>query len=494
MDLLYPHPEHNNETSRSISMAESRIGNTDCNLLDLPCLSPNPTVSVSVQDTMARTRKTVVDPNYRGGGSDELPPDERAPNETAMGSPRGIPSTPSDSILGSGQGGGEEVASVERRNSSQEASSSASGSTLDPVERSSIYLTPSVDSEEEERPSWQTKGDPLMITVSTKDRAMMQNNLADFVLKRPLGTGYRLVVPPAKGTIAWEDDQCNADDWFGCYEAAFLAGLRFPLHDTIKAILRGYGLGIWQLTPKCWVNILGYIAACEMQDLNPGWEAFAHMHYLSRSPGGWRAWYTLTTYPQYLMTLDKPSKWLDWKSHFYLVKAPTNEENREFPTYNRKPELLGQKCQMPPVPERDREAILDSHFFELVPSTLSTGEVIRVPKHEFLRDEAFLSACGLSSMFEKRRLKASSGVLMLDDYFLLITMLVCYCLDLDRTYLICVLQKKQRTCCQQRKCLLGRLQTSARRIWRKSLLLRRLRRMGAKLLAPCKSRFGRSRL
>ncbi|XP_021717323.1 uncharacterized protein LOC110685171 isoform X2 [Chenopodium quinoa] len=110
------------------------------------------------------------------------------------------------------------------------------------------------------------------------------------------------------------------------------------------------------------------------------------------------------------MTLDKPSKWSDWKSRFYLVKAPTNKENREFRTYNRKPELLGQKCRMPPVPERDREAILDSHFFELVPSTLSTGEVIRVPrnwvpKHEFLRDEAFLSACGLSSMFEKQEAK-----------------------------------------------------------------------------------------
>ena len=76
-------------------------------------------------------------------------------------------------------------------------------------------------------------------------------------------------MPPEMGTIVWEDNQQNANGYFGCYEAASLVGRRFHLHNTIKAILRGYGLGIWQLTPNSWVNILNYISACEMQNIKP---------------------------------------------------------------------------------------------------------------------------------------------------------------------------------------------------------------------------------
>ena len=120
------------------------------------------------------------------------------------------------------------------------------------------------DSEVEERKEWKDEGDPFWIHVSARDQANMEKGLEVFKSKRPLGDGYSIWVPPEIGTIAWPDDQSNANKYFGCYEAAFLAGLRFPLHDTIKAILRGYGLGMWQLTPNSWVNILGYIAACEM--------------------------------------------------------------------------------------------------------------------------------------------------------------------------------------------------------------------------------------
>jgi hypothetical protein len=223
----------------------------------------------------------------------------------------------------------------------------------------------------------------------------------------PLGDGYKIRVPPELGTIAWGDDQQNANSYFGCYEAAFKAGLRFPLHQAVRAILRGYGLGLWQLTPNSWTNILGYVAACEFQGLNPGWEAFASMHYLSRSPGGWRAWYTLTTQPQYMMTLDKVSKFDGWKHRFYLMSAPTRRENYEFRLYNKKPDLLGRKCALPRIPEEDFDKIIEADFFGLTDATLSTGETIKVPKNwipksAWFRDECFLAACGLGHMFSKR--------------------------------------------------------------------------------------------
>ena len=97
------------------------------------------------------------------------------------------------------------------------------------------------------------------------------------------------------------------------------------------------------------------------------------MHFLSRSPGGWRAWYALTTYPQYLMTLDKPSKWSDWKNRFYLVSAPSKEGNREYRTYNRKPDLMGNKCKKVQILDGDCERLIEAVFFELTTTALSNG-------------------------------------------------------------------------------------------------------------------------
>ena len=76
------------------------------------------------------------------------------------------------------------------------------------------------------------------------------------------------------------------------------------------------------------------------------------------------------------MTLDKPSKWPTWKSRFYLASAPTRQENFELRRYNKKPDLLGQKCVLPTVPSDDYVQLLDTGFFELTATPISTGELI----------------------------------------------------------------------------------------------------------------------
>jgi hypothetical protein len=298
--------------------------------------------------------------------------------------------------------GGEEAASVSLSLSGEETrrvvdvSSSESSDDLPPLE----------DSEEEERKTWKEKDDPFKIHVSSKDIDLMEKNLPNFLKAHPMGDGWSIRVPPPDGTISWEDTERNANGYFGCYEAAFRAGLRFPLHQAVKAILRGYGLGVWQLSHNSWANILGYVAACEFQGVHPGWEAFAKMHYLSRNPGGFRAWYTLSTLPQYMMTLDKVSKFDGWKHRFYLCTAPTKRENYELRLYNKKPDLMGRKCCLPRIPDEDFDKIIEADLFGLTDATLSTGEVIKVPKNwipksAWFRDECFLAACGLGHMFDR---------------------------------------------------------------------------------------------
>ncbi|XP_021743115.1 E3 ubiquitin-protein ligase RNF13-like [Chenopodium quinoa] len=114
------------------------------------------------------------------------------PAEMTMGSPRGTASTPSDGILGLGQEGGEDPASpsrVEQENPSENASGeeTASSSGSEQSGSSSSLLTSDADIEEEERPTWNNKGDPFLIAVSTRDKASMARNLEDFVKICPLG-------------------------------------------------------------------------------------------------------------------------------------------------------------------------------------------------------------------------------------------------------------------------------------------------------------------
>lgn len=59
------------------------------------------------------------------------------------------------------------------------------------------------------------------------------------------------------------------------YESVIDLGLIFPLHPFILEVLDGYELGLWQLTPNSWTNILGYIATCELR----GW--VTHLAFLA---------------------------------------------------------------------------------------------------------------------------------------------------------------------------------------------------------------------
>ena len=97
---------------------------------------------------------------------------------------------------------------------------------------------------------------------------------------------YLIRTPPEGTNITFPPGIKNEKRVFGCYEAVLKAGLRFPVHPAIDDILAGYGIGLWQLTPNSWTNILGYVATCEAHNVTADFAAFAHMHHMNRTPQG----------------------------------------------------------------------------------------------------------------------------------------------------------------------------------------------------------------
>ena len=222
----------------------------------------------------------------------------------------------------------------------------------------------------------------------------MLKNLEEFWETYVMGAGYEIHVPDLDDTVVWPFNQSYGDQCFGCYKAAIQAGLRFPLDKDVEKILDGYCLGVWQLTPNSWVNVLGYVAACNMQGVKPGFEAFASMHYLSKAPK--------VVDPRFMMTRGEESKWKDWRNRFYIISLLNTRWNQKYNSWNRNPFLLGQKAILPPVLDEGCDQILTHGLFKVSTKTLEGGnerEIIPhsyIPRFEWLRDPFYLAACGLS--------------------------------------------------------------------------------------------------
>ncbi|XP_021729403.1 uncharacterized protein LOC110696424 [Chenopodium quinoa] len=125
---------------------------------------------------MARIRGTTMDPNYRGGDSNEMPPEGRAPDEAAREPSGDTLATPSDSILGSYNEETSPAQEAEQPGTVNEGPNSPSGSDDGRIESSSSsYLTMSEDSEEAERPSWQKEAKNMLPTAKKASDICKEN-------------------------------------------------------------------------------------------------------------------------------------------------------------------------------------------------------------------------------------------------------------------------------------------------------------------------------
>ncbi|XP_021756094.1 chondroitin proteoglycan 2-like [Chenopodium quinoa] len=195
---------------------------------------------------MARIRVTAIYPDYQSVDPAVDPADpinqeqaeepaEMGPNEEVLQNSPSTPSTPGDSILDnsgsnaeeSGEGSGEESGEKSGERSGEGSGEQSGEGSADngesgpgPNEESSEEAAPI----EEEAYNWSAKGDPTDMTMFARDVVTLNATLPAFLQKKPVGEGWEAVVPPVEARVVWTDDVDHADNFFGCYEAAFTAG------------------------------------------------------------------------------------------------------------------------------------------------------------------------------------------------------------------------------------------------------------------------------
>lgn len=415
--------------SRSSGTAESRTWSADFPFMDQT--SPfihSPTVSVSMQNTMARTKRTARYANSDGSSfyvpvsetSEQAPDAEITQGDSvAQSSEEGARVAPSNFVVDMVN---QQTAPVEEEGSApsgeesdssnnESSSSSSSRLSLNSEERDSrlheARLSHAVEKGDEwSEPSASNRelNTPYFCHVPKGRIKAMKEKLYTFLSDHEMGPNFNLFVPDPEDAVVWPETISYGDACFGCYEAAIKAGLRFPLHPAVQKILDGYEVGLWQLAPNSWFNILGYVAGCEMYRVEPNFEAFTHMNYLSRTPkASGTGWYQLTSHKGFLMTRGKENKWKDWRNTFYLIQTSDPLLNKRYNRWNRNPPLLAGGAGMPPVPRQARGEILDRGLFKVKtqfnPTSGAREQVplYCIPEFKWLYDEYFLAACGLSS-------------------------------------------------------------------------------------------------
>ena len=231
----------------------------------------------------------------------------------------------------------------------------------------------------------------------------MIKGLENFRRRHEMGNGYTIRPCDEDGHVLITRRVENAEEYFGCYEATIQAGIRFPLHPAISEILSGYDVGLFQLSPNSYFNILGYIVGYTLQKVTPTFTAFSFMHYMTRAPYG-EKWFILNTRKEYMMTLSKNNKWKDWKHRFYYIHATQQAaSNFKLNRFNEEPPLLGKVPDTPLLTLKDRKEIIEPGLFE-VEELEHEGVMLSVPKfyaprYEWLMSSVFLSAFGLSDQY-----------------------------------------------------------------------------------------------
>ena len=115
------------------------------------------------------------------------------------------------------------------------------------------------------------------------------------------------------------------------YEAAFLCGLRFPIHPFIMELLGHFGIAPKQLMPNSWrivVNCMGIWLAAMDRDMIKV-DGLIYMYRLKESKE--HGYYELVPWKRRTRIVrDLPSSFRYWKSQFFFVfgddwETPFNE-------------------------------------------------------------------------------------------------------------------------------------------------------------------------
>lgn len=182
------------------------------------------------------------------------------------------------------------------------------------------------------------------------------------------------------------------------------AGLRFPLHPFITQLLYYYNIGLNQLAPNSWQNILTFIAIFEFKGVDPSMAAFSQMHYVSKVPKTVNgSWVSVCNRQGYMTSWDKTSKMHAWKAEFLFVQAPNEAVARRYRFTSRSATNTGRTASFLELENSSAEELME--YFEVSEYSINEisfkGPSNWIPIKEMFYSDDFLVSAGLRSTADR---------------------------------------------------------------------------------------------
>ncbi|GFY91030.1 hypothetical protein Acr_07g0012260 [Actinidia rufa] len=152
------------------------------------------------------------------------------------------------------------------------------------------------------------------------------------------------------------------------YEAAFPAGLRFPVHNTIRLILQFYNICPAQLVPNAWRSIACSMALWRVYRYSISLSEFRNLFSLNSNPKPDQGWlYFKARNKKVLLLGGYPSNVKGWKSKFFFVSGDEWEipEEKSRKGAARVPRTWGipnKHCNNPPRLFDDKMKVFEEIF------------------------------------------------------------------------------------------------------------------------------------
>ncbi|GFS41354.1 hypothetical protein Acr_00g0073890 [Actinidia rufa] len=176
--------------------------------------------------------------------------------------------------------------------------------------------------ETSQSPSSPPPNSPKMDTSSlTKEgNVMTQAELDKLGSTYSFPSGIRLWIPGDGETIL-----SARQGEVGFYEAAFQAGLRLPIHPTIREILVHYKICPAQLSPNAWRSVICSLVIWRHFKRHMSCDEFRCLYSLSPLPD--LGWYYFKARPDKNLLRGSPSNVKGWKTRFFFASG----DEWEFP-------------------------------------------------------------------------------------------------------------------------------------------------------------------
>ncbi|GFS40352.1 hypothetical protein Acr_00g0068040 [Actinidia rufa] len=177
--------------------------------------------------------------------------------------------------------------------------------------------------ETSQSPSSPPPNSPKMDTSSlTKEgNVMTQAELDKLGSTYSFPSGIRLRIPGDGETIL-----SARQGEVAFYEAAFQAGLRLPIHPTIREILVHYKICPAQLSPNAWRSVICSLVIWRHFKRHMSCDEFRCLYSLSPLPDS--GWFYFKARPDKNLLLGSPSNVKGWKTRFFFASG----DEWEFPS------------------------------------------------------------------------------------------------------------------------------------------------------------------